>query len=116
MIIANEKEVIASTIQSPEAQNAAMKVLISAREGWEDYVMRVVELGEGGFSPAHAHPWPHINYVLAGEGILHVDGRDTPVGPGAYAYVPAGKPHQYRNAGKEPLRFICIVPREGHVV
>jgi mannose-6-phosphate isomerase-like protein (cupin superfamily) len=38
------------------------------------------------------------------------------VGPGAYAYVPAGKPHQYRNAGSEPLRFICIVPKEGHVV
>ena len=54
--------------------------------------------------------------MIAGEGVLHLDGRDTPVGPGAYAYVPAGKPHQYRNAGAEPLRFICIVPKEGHVV
>jgi mannose-6-phosphate isomerase-like protein (cupin superfamily) len=40
----------------------------------------------------------------------------SPGGPGAYACVPDGKPHQHRNAGKEPLRFICIVPREGHVV
>jgi quercetin dioxygenase-like cupin family protein len=116
MMIGDEKEVIASAIQSHEAKNAAMKVLISPREGWEEYVMRIVELGEGGYSPAHAHPWPHINYVLAGEGVLQMDGRDTPVGPGAYAYVPAGTPHQYRNTGKEPLRFICIVPREGHVV
>jgi quercetin dioxygenase-like cupin family protein len=116
MMIGDEKEVIASTIQSHEAKNAALKVLISPREGWEDYVMRIVELGEGGYSPAHAHPWPHINYVLAGEGVLQMDGRDSPVGPGAYAYVPAGRPHQYRNTGKEPLRFMCIVPREGHVV
>lgn len=116
MTIGDEKEVIATAIQSPEVKNAAMKVLISDREGWEDYVMRVVELGEGGYSPAHAHPWPHINYVLAGDGVLQVDGRDTPVGPGAYAYVPAGKPHQYRNAGKGLFRFICIVPTEGHVV
>jgi mannose-6-phosphate isomerase-like protein (cupin superfamily) len=45
-----------------------------------------------------------------------VDGRDTPVGAGAFAYVPAGKEHQYRNAGKGIFRFICIVPTEGHVV
>ena len=31
MIIANENEVLASAIRSPEARDAAMKVLISAR-------------------------------------------------------------------------------------
>jgi quercetin dioxygenase-like cupin family protein len=33
---------------------------------------------------------------------------------GSYAYVPADKLHQFRNAGDGMFRFICIVPKEGH--
>jgi len=32
---------------------------------------------------------------------------------GAYAFVPAGAEHQFRNVGPETFRFICIVP-EAH--
>lgn len=50
-----------------------MKVLVSPKEGWDGYVMRVFEVGEAGFTPKHRHPWPHINYVLEGMGELLVD-------------------------------------------
>ena len=55
MIVAHEKDVPSLAMQSPEVKNAAMKALISPKEGWEGYVMRVVELAEGGYSPRHAH-------------------------------------------------------------
>ena len=116
MIVANEKDVHAIVMESPEVKNAAMKALISPKEGWDGYVMRVVELGEGGYSPKHTHEWPHINYILEGHGTLHVDGKDTPVEVGSYAYVQAGSQHQYRKTGGGKFRFICIVPEEGHVV
>jgi len=116
MIVANEKDVPSMVMQSPEVKNAAMKALISPKQGWEGYVMRVVELAEGGYSPRHAHEWPHINYILEGRGTLHIDGQDTPVEAGSYAYVPAGSRHQYTNGGKGMFRFICIVPEEGHLV
>jgi quercetin dioxygenase-like cupin family protein len=115
MIIANEKDILASAFSGPEAKGAAMKVLISAKEGWKDYVMRVVELAPGGHSPHHAHDWPHINYMLEGSGVLKLDDRETPVSAGSYAYVPAGQAHQYRNTGQTTFRFICIVPTEGHI-
>jgi len=114
MIVAHEKEVEAKTINSPAVKNAAMKVLVGPPQGWSDYVMRIVELDADGFSPEHAHPWPHINYMVEGRGILSMEGRDHPVEQGSYAYIPAGCQHQFRNAGKEMFRFICIVPREGH--
>jgi len=60
------------------------------------------------------HDWPHINYIVEGRGVLHVDGRDTPIESGSYAFVPAGSTHQFRNAGSGRFRFICIVPTEGH--
>ena len=31
-------------------------------------------------------------------------------------YVPADKVHQFRNAGPDKFRFICIVPTEGHKI
>jgi quercetin dioxygenase-like cupin family protein len=116
MIVAKEKDVPPIVMESAEVKNAAMKVLISPEQGWDDYVMRVVELGEGGYSPKHTHEWPHINFIIEGRGSLYIDGRTNPVEAGSYAYVPAGSQHQYRNEGDGTFRFICIVPKEGHVV
>ena len=115
MFIGNETEVFATVMSHPEVKNAGMKVLISQKEGWQDYVMRIIELDKDGFSPKHIHAWPHINYVVEGTGLLHLNGKDTPVETGAYAYVPAGALHQYKNTGAGKFRFICIVPKEGHV-
>ena len=115
MIVANEKDVHSIVMESPEVKAAAMKALISPREGWDGYVMRVVELGEGGFSPKHVHEWPHINYILEGKGSLHIEGKGKSLEAGSYAYVPAGTLHQYKNEGSGMFRFICIVPEEGHI-
>jgi len=115
MIIGNENKLASNPVNHPEARNAAMKVLVSPREGWAGHVMRVIELEKGGFSPKHCHDWPHINYMIEGNGTLYLEGKETPVSAGSYACVPAGKEHQYRNTGEGVFRFICIVPEEGHV-
>lgn len=115
MIVGNEKEVLSHVIDSPEVRNAAMKVLVSPKEGWEGHVMRVIELDEGGYSPRHTHDWPHINYIIEGQGTLHIDGKDNAVGAGSFAYVPSGSDHQFQNVGTGKFRFICIVPERGHV-
>lgn len=114
MIVSHEQNVIARKIDLPIVKNAAMKVLVGEQEGWGDHVMRVIELGQDGYSPKHAHPWPHINYMLEGSGVLEVDGKEQPVKAGSYAYVPADMEHQFKNAGSGTFRFICIVPKEGH--
>ncbi|XMB72901.1 cupin domain-containing protein [Mycoplasmatota bacterium WC30] len=114
MVVGNIHELESKLITHPDAENAWMKVLVSPKEGWEDYVMRVVEVGENGFTPKHSHPWPHINYVIDGSGELMIDGKINPVIAGSYAFVPANTLHQFRNAGKVIFKFICIVPKEGH--
>ena len=114
MIVSNEHQIVAKPMDSPEVKNAAMKVLVGAQEGWTDHVLRIIELGPGGYSPRHKHDWPHINYMVDGSGVLYIDGREHTVEKGAYAYVPANADHQFRNTGDGVFRFICIVPKEGH--
>ncbi len=114
MIVSQEQNVLAATINSSEVRNAAMKVLVGEKEGWTDYVMRIVELGPEGYSPRHTHPWPHINYMVEGSGSLYMAGKQHSVEAGAYAFVPADTEHQFKNTGNGVFRFICIVPKEGH--
>ena len=89
------------------------QVPISPAYGWEGYVMRVFTLEPGCHSPRHRHPWPHINWMIRGEGVLHIDGADYPVRKGSYAYIPADALHQFTGTGSKPFVFICIVPEEG---
>ena len=114
MIVGNIHELEGKLITHPAADNAWMKVLVSPKEGWEDYVMRVVEVGENGYTPKHSHPWPHINYIIEGSGELMINGKINPVTAGSYAFVPDNALHQFKNVGKVLFKFICIVPKEGH--
>ena len=114
MIISHLDQVKSAEVAYKEAVNVTVKVPISPKEGWKGHVMRVFEIGEGGYTPRHEHPWPHINYILSGKGVLHLEGKDYPVEAGSFAYVPAGGKHQFTNRGEEAFQFICIVPEEGH--
>ena len=114
MIVSHESKVLPTMTEMPGVKNTAMKVLIGAEQGWQDHVMRVIEVGAQGHTPRHAHPWPHINYMIEGRGVLFLEGEEQRVGPGSYAYIPPGKEHQFRNTGSGTFRFICIVPKEGH--
>lgn len=113
MIIGHENNVTAINLKGDLLDNVTKKVLVSPENGWHDYVMRLFELGENGYTPRHRHDWPHINYVAHGSGILFLEGDEHPLQEGSFAYVPAGKEHQFINRGKETFALICIVPAEG---
>ena len=114
MIVSHVDETPAKSMEMPGLKGAAIQVLIGESQGWNYHVMRIVALDNGGYSPKHAHPWPHINYMIEGQGVLEIDGREHAVRTGSYAFVPADAVHQFRNAGSGRFRFICIVPKEGH--
>lgn len=100
-------------VSAPGAVNAFKKSLIGPGEGWEGWVMRLFTLKDRGCSPRHAHPWPHINYILGGQGVLSVEGRETSLEEGSIAYVPSNVEHQFSSTGDNDFVFICIVPEEG---
>ena len=113
MIVSHIDKAQGVKVEADQVKNVLKKVLIAPAEGWQGYVMRLFELGEGGYTPKHSHPWPHIGYVTGGNGLLHINGTDYEVQAGSFAYVPGDAIHQFSNQGKEPFVFICIVPEEG---
>lgn len=116
LVIGSSKDCEWLVPKDPTVKGSRMRKLVGPQEGWEDYVMRIVEIEPNGTSFKHAHPWPHINYYIAGGGVLTVEGEDHQVKEGDYSYVPANEMHQWKNSGDETLRFICIVPKEGHKI
>jgi len=115
-MIGNIDSLFAHEVKSNQAKNAVMKVLVSPKEGWDGYVMRVLEIGEKGYTPKHSHPWPHINYIIEGNGELLIDKVTHKVNAGSYAYVPNDTLHQFKNIGNGVFKFICIVPENGHKI
>ena len=114
MIVAAKDETPSKKVTAPGFEGASMQALVGPEQGWEGYVMRLVTVEGGGHTSRHAHPWPHINYVAKGEGVLFLEGEEHPLKEGSYAYVPSDAEHQFLNSGAEKLEFICIVPEEGH--
>jgi quercetin dioxygenase-like cupin family protein len=113
VFVGNVKNLDEIKVSAPGVVNAFKKSLIGPREGWEGWVMRLFTLRERGCSPCHAHPWPHINYILGGQGVLSAEGKETPLEEGSVAYVPSNVEHQFISTGDKDFVFICIVPEEG---
>ncbi|MDD2587139.1 MAG: cupin domain-containing protein [Syntrophomonadaceae bacterium] len=100
-------------VSAPGAANAIKQSLIGPAQGWEGWVMRLFTLESKGHTPRHSHPWPHINYIVGGQGTLFLEGKEYTVETGGIAYVPGGGEHQFTNLTDKEFSFICIVPEEG---
>lgn len=71
----------------------------------DQLVTGVAELGEGGFLALHRHEQAETYYVLAGEGVVTLDGAEHPVRPGSSVFLPGSSEHGIRNTGAQDLRF-----------
>jgi len=115
MFVGSEKNIKSVEVKAPGALNVLKQVLIGPAEGWQGWVMRLFTLAPGGYTPRHSHPWPHINYMVSGEGILFLDGKENAVEPGSVACIPGDAEHQFKNRGEKEFSMLCIVPEEGDV-
>ncbi len=113
MPVKHMDDIKGKVLSGADLQGVTKWIALSPRDGWDGWVMRVLEVEPGGFTPFHTHGWPHINYILEGTGVLTSDGEQHRIRPGSVAYVDGMGEHNFKNDGDVPLRFICIVPEEG---
>ena len=79
-----------------------------------------------GRAPAHHHTYDEVVHVLAGQGVVHLSGTETPIGPGHLdlpAAAGAALPGEHRPGhaagarglppGRQPGRQAGLVRRQG---
>lgn len=94
----------------PGAAGVRMRLLIGPQEGAGVFHMRHFEVQPGGHTPHHAHDYEHEVLILRGAGVVRSPAGDRPCQAGDVVWVPPNERHQFRNAGGEPLEFICLIP------
>lgn len=99
--------------EAEEGENIKVRWLIDESKGAENFVTRLFEVGPGGETPHHSHPYEHQVFVLEGKGVVKVGEEEFEVGPWDVVFVPSDVMHQFKNAGEELLKFLCMVPLKG---
>jgi quercetin dioxygenase-like cupin family protein len=93
------------------APGTAIRWLIDdEHDGAPVYSLRMIEVGSGGHTPLHAHPFEHENFIVEGEGRVWIDGEWKPLKPGDVVFVPGGMEHSYENTGQTTFKFLCGIP------
>ncbi|HUX37648.1 MAG TPA: cupin domain-containing protein [Rectinemataceae bacterium] len=111
-MVRHERDVKAVEMAMAGATGVTKRIMIGPEDGYDGF-LRVFTIEPGGSSPHHAHEWFHANYILEGRGSLIIDGEERTIEAGSVAYIAGGKRHTFVNKGSVPLKFICLVPREG---
>jgi len=109
MFVRHHSEIVPQKIE--EGKGISIQWLIDDKVGAPNFALRRFTLDVGGYTPYHIHDWEHEVYVLSGKGSL-VDekGTEHPLREGDVAFVDPSLQHQFKNIGKEPFIFLCIVP------
>jgi quercetin dioxygenase-like cupin family protein len=110
MQIKKLEQVPASEVTMEGASKCRVRWLIGEADKAPTFAMREFEVEPGGYTPKHFHDYEHEVYVLAGKGTI-VDGdEERPLAAGDVIFVAPNDVHQFRNTGRESMRFLCLIP------
>ena len=91
------------------ADGLTIRWVINASQGATNFAMRILELEPEKVSPFHQHDNEHEIFVLEGQGEVETLEGSSPIKAGSAVFVPEKESHQFRNTGKDVLRFIDVV-------
>lgn len=75
-----------------------VNIKLTAKESQNAMAVMTIDLPPQSFVPPHSHAVEEEGYfVLAGEMLMHLAGKEVVVSQGDFIHVPAGQMHGYRN-------------------
>jgi mannose-6-phosphate isomerase-like protein (cupin superfamily) len=96
----------------PATPNREFRFLVNEDLGCLD-VTQFVGTIPPGRAPLHSHHYDEVVYVVEGEGVLHLAGKDTPIGPGSCIHLPPLQEHCLENTGPTPMRVLGVFHPSG---
>lgn len=110
MKVEHYERVAQKPVDMPGATGCSIRWLVGQDDGAPNFAMRQFEVAVGGCTPRHAHPYEHEVFVLEGRGVVLEGDQEHALQSGDVVYVRPGEPHQFRNTGDGPFKFLCLVP------
>ena len=111
MLVRKYTDVDAEDVKIEDAKGVKKRVLISEEDGAPNFIMRRFTIETGGHTPYHTHPWEHEVYVLSGKGRVRLGKNSFDLSRDTAVLVLPDEEHNFENIGKEPLIFICSIPK-----
>ena len=105
--VVNYRDVEAEVGNEPGTR---VRRLILQKDGAPNYSMILHEIEPGRNSPSHTHANEHEVFILEGECLVVVDGREYRADAGSAIFIPPNVPHQFKNVGSAPIRRLVINP------
>ncbi|RKY97352.1 MAG: hypothetical protein DRQ10_08670 [Candidatus Hydrothermota bacterium] len=97
-------------VEMEGAKDAYIQWLIAEEHGAPNFAMRRFTVKPEGFTPYHKHPYEHEIYVLDGEGVVRIEGKDYRIEKDSFVLIPPNLMHQLVNTGDKDLIFLCLIP------
>ncbi len=106
----NYKDVKSELMTGDGIKDVAIRWLISDKDGANHFAMRLFEVSSGGYTPWHQHDWEHEMFILEGEGTAFKEGGEIKFKAGDIFYIQPWEWHNFKNTGKQMLKFLCLIP------
>ncbi len=108
--VAHYTNVKAEDVKKPGFTGVQVRWLITKEDEAQNFAMRCFEIEPGGQSANHTHDWEHEVFILNGQCLVAFGDQEKRVGPGYFVFIPSKVSHNFKNTGKETLRFLCLIP------
>ena len=73
------------------------------------YSLAHAEVRVGQMTKPHKLRAAEVYYIIAGQGLMHIDEESLEVGPECAVYIPPQAMQYIENTGDSDLKFLCIV-------
>lgn len=110
MKVGHYQETKQQPVEMEGSSGCQVRWLVGSSDGAPNFAMRQFEVGVGGYTPKHHHPYEHEVYVLEGEGVVLEGDTQHAIKAGDVIFVAPDDVHQFRNTGQSALKFLCMVP------
>ena len=73
------------------------------------YSLAHAKVSAGKMTKPHKLKACEVYYIIAGQGLMHIDEKSLEVGPECTVYIPPNSTQYIENTGNSDLIFLCIV-------
>ena len=96
----------------PAGTDREFRFLVDSDMGCAD-ITQFVGIIPPGRAPTHSHTYDEVVYVIEGQGVLHLGGKETPIRAGSCMHLPPLVEHCLENTGANKMRVLGVFYPQG---